>query len=784
MRGSRRRWLWLLGAGVAAAGLLTTVAAPAGASHPAASAPAVFGSEPIVLTGAQFPDWSAGPEITARVPELPTNYGVFDTQGATPAPVRSACYQAQPKPDVNGYVDPNHDDHNCFQPNQLPVRTLPGRTGVPTASLRGFRWDGHHFVQIPFQVDTKWQHYLSNNASGFAFYSGSDQETTYTFDREGFRFTTNAPFRADDPGVVCQARPDAGVVATTDPNPGLIDTDELAFMARDAAEGAPPSVPLPAGIVAAKQVSVVDPVSGLTRYVYVMRSAAGGAGGWAVAPAFTATNSPYVRYQPDANADTFVYSKSSYSDYGNAPKGPVCTPDGVPVVGEGFKKVGTRLVLDPSTFVQRRPLDTAAISTPRYRFRYDGRAVFDVLQVSPDDRGLAAADYGPSIIDRYKGRAFQQSPGGQTPCCGYEDEQNNWGGSSILMGVKAGPVRAIRVTWGSDSGTNVVRTDLFYAYGTDHQAELRVHPVPPLDGIYTQWDMAAGRVTTYFNPSHPTGIPITGINPALYGDTTLHIGPDGVSYSSNDRVGRALNGGRPLVVGAPDDATCGSKACVHGSFNLPDATLSGLTPLLSWEEMTGPAGTLIEHYGLHQVTPGAAVGAVEAVPYYVDDSCFDDGTGANPGPHLAPRSPNEPRTWGYDAQGVARAPAPKGAVAHARRCWNHNPDGTPYNIAGTATFDARKPTHPQDPPPNPNFSPQGDIRYLQGDIATHGLHLLFNAESDNADLTVPLTELDASDYHLVLPPNQRNVGAAFAQQFVTPPITLVGSIAARGGYPR
>src|SRR5665213_2019727 len=339
----------------------------------------------VVLNGGQFPDWSAGPEVTARAPEVPTNYGVFDSQAATPAPLSSVCHQSTSKPDVNGSSDPNHGDHNCFQPNELPIRTVPGLTGVPPDSLRGYKWNGTRFVQIPFQVDTKWQHYISNDASGFAFYSGTDQETTYTFDREGFRYETNAPFDPTDPGIVCRALPVDGIVATPDPNPGLIDTDEMAFMASDAAGAAPSSAPLPAGIVGAKKVLIADPVTGITRYAYVMESApAAGQNtkSWAVPIAYTATNSPYVRYQPDANADTLVYSQSSYGDYGNAAKGPVCTPDGQPVIGKGFKKLANgHLALDSSTYVQRRPLDTAAITTARYKFRYDGRSLMDDLQV-------------------------------------------------------------------------------------------------------------------------------------------------------------------------------------------------------------------------------------------------------------------------------------------------------------------------------------------------------------------------------------------------------------------
>ena len=32
----------------------------------------------------------------------------------------------------------------------------------------------------------------------------------------------------------------------------------------------------------------------------------------------------------------------------------------------------------------------------------------------------------------------------------------------------------------------------------------------------------------------------------------------------------------------------------------------------------------------------------EAQPYYVDDSCFDDGTGNDPGPRVIPRSDHAP----------------------------------------------------------------------------------------------------------------------------------------------
>ncbi|MHB8593953.1 MAG: hypothetical protein ACYDB3_06405 [Acidimicrobiales bacterium] len=827
---------------------------------------AAFNTEPVVLTGADFPDWTSGPEITARPPQAPTDYEVYNTQGTVLSPVglQSDCYQSNPKPDVNGQVDANNGDHNCFQGSDSPVRTV--LKGVPPQSLLGYRFDASSgkFVQIPFQVDTKWQHYISNNASGFAFYSGADQMLTYTYDTEPFLYTSNPKFDPSNPTDVCQARPPAGQSDTTpDPNKYLINTDELSFMAHDGGSLAPPSAALPAGIVSANQVRLVDPNSGITRYAYIMESSITN-GQPTVAPAYTAANSPYVHYNafdPFTNSykrfdganrhgvestppqDMFAYSQSNYSNYGNAPVGPVCNlvkaPDGTvslqPVIGQGFKQNSTGgLELDQPSYVQRRTLDIATVTTPRYKFQYGnatpdsalapnallaGRMIMDGLQVSSDNGGLTKHDYGrKSIIDRFKGRAFQQAPGGRTPCCGYEDEQVNWNGSSITMGIKVGPVRVIRTTWGSDSGTNVTRSDIFYADSVDHEYNLRVHPIPPLDGIYTQWNMDAGAVGTYYNPYNTKGVPITGINPVLYGDTTDFVGPGGVSESSNDKLGReqqSLNGGKPLSVGNPSPSSgCSSpapasitalpavpsNACTYGSFNLPDATFSGPSPLLSWEELTGSGGTMVEKWFIDpnaNPSPGGAQSAVEAAPYYVDDSCFDDGTGNSPGPQVNPRG-IDPTTWGFESvagKAVAVSPAPPanerylGTVTDGgqtynttsttppdtfgRRCWNHNADGTPYNIPGTATYNANKPAQKQDPAPDKSFGPLGDVRYFEGDIATHGVHLLFTSDTDNADLTTAVDEIDVTDHQVILAPDQKNVGAAFAQQYVTPIVSVV-----------
>src|SRR3954464_2058764 len=136
------------------------------------------------------------------------------------------------------------------------------------------------------------------------------------------------------------------------------------------------------------------------------------------------------------------------------------------------------------------------------------------IEISADNLKWNDPDkaYGPNIVDRWKARAFAQDPGSNTPCCGYEEEDTNWGGSSSLLGERTGPVRAIRETWGADSGTNVIRRESFYRDRMVEKNWLRVHVIPPLDGIYAQWDFNAGRMTKFFNPYNKDGVNVDGGN--------------------------------------------------------------------------------------------------------------------------------------------------------------------------------------------------------------------------------------------------------------------------------
>jgi hypothetical protein len=626
-------------------------------------------TEPVILAGAAFPAWAALGEINGK---YPTVAGLQCLSGD------------------------NDCTHNRYEDPDITVNALHG---VPTDRILGYRWDGIAFTQIPLQVDELATRYLSNNASTFSFYSQTDQHLTYVWDEERFRWT------AEDPGDPCLARPD-GPPTTPDPAPGLDTNDEIVFMASDAGPAAPGGTPLPNGIVSAYRVTVADPYDlGNPGYVYVMRASSSAD---APRPAFTAGNG-YVRYEPDADSDVFHFSESSYDTYGNTYR------------GSWFDPETNRCITDDPK--QRRPKDTAWIRTPRYAFRYDGRWLMTQVRVAEPGRPWS---YGPDLVDQWKARAFQQRPGGETPCCGYEEEVTNWGGSSMLMGVRSGPVRTIRSTWGADSSTNNVRTEVFYRDEVRLWDSLRVHVIPPFDGIYSQWDMNAGKVDTYFNPMRPDGVPVDGQNDEVFGNTRVHLASDGVRFIDEDPI--PVVGPQSVELGDPAVDDCPNDICVDNDIDISDPFHSGLGPL-GYEQLTGPHGTWVERSWIRQVTGGAAYSLV-TLPYYRDDSCFDDGTGTDPGLHVKHRDTDPVTT----ADGAPRA------------CWKPT-DGDPFNLL------------PRD-------------RFFQGSIGTHGLHIELIADSDNALMTLPLTEISSEQRIVLLPGRQPNLGERYGRGLEKPLVVV------------
>ena len=369
---------------------------------------------------------------------------------------------------------------------------------------------------------------------------------------------------------------------------------------------------------------------------------------------------------------------------------------------------------------RRRPRDYATITTDRYRFRYDGRWLLTSIRISPDD----GETYGPDLIDRWKARAFQQDPSSETPCCGYEEEDTNWGGSSTLLGERVGPVRAIRETWGADSGTNVIRRETFYRRELSQKSWLRVHVIPPLDGIYAQWDFNAGVVSKFFSSASDKEFRIDGRNDEVFGNWD---DPCNDLYDQNERTAvdnayREAYGSAPLL--------CDSgQFPYHQSIDLPDLDQVGVQLRVPVEPRDRPAR--LDHRPVpDRRADGPDAGRRRPVagspcPYYRDDSCFDDGTGTDPGPRVRLRSSEEPRTTSTGAP---------------RKCWRTS-DGLP----------------------------DGSDRFYQGSIATHGVHILAIAESDNARQTVPLTEIVGNQRLVMLPGwKDRHCGRAVRKRLRAP----------------
>ena len=192
-----------------------------------------------MLTGSSFPTWAAPAETSVKVPE---------TDG------------------IPCLARPGQCSHNTYEQPEIVVNAMHG---VPVERLLGYRWDGTQFVQMPFQVDERAVRYLSNNASGFSFYSQNGPA-------HDLRLRPGAvPVDREDPLDPCHALPD-GPPSTPDPVPGL-DTDDEVVVHGVRRRGLPRrrAPRCPKASRARTAVALLDPYRpGSPKYVYVMLAAA------------------------------------------------------------------------------------------------------------------------------------------------------------------------------------------------------------------------------------------------------------------------------------------------------------------------------------------------------------------------------------------------------------------------------------------------------------------------------------------------------------------------------
>jgi hypothetical protein len=668
---------------VAAAVSLVVLGACALASATPASAAdtapftAARGDAPVVLTGAQLPQWSRS---AAQGISYPTSTGSIDG-------VRSAH---------NGtvVVPPDPRDATAANPDDITA----------------WKYVNGKWQQIPVQVDQKFPYFLANAHSSFGIYSGTDQELTYAWAPDAHATgeeawkkifgKCEARYAADPTKDPAGAAEDAAYLQTQngkdsfspakspadvetladymnamqDPVAKLDDDDEIAFQAGDAGAQAPLSAPTPAGTNGAGQtVTIADPANpGAVGFVYLFLKPGD--------KAFTAANG-YVQMRRASNADEWI-DRGNFADsdpqkigtsntgYGPNVKGTVCS-------GQGATPLAPRQSSD------RFPRDSITVTSDRYELDASGRWMIQGYHVAkPGQPGV----YGPDVIDRWKGRAFQQSPDSNVSVVGFEDEQVNWEANGALLGWRQGPVRAIREIWGADSGTNVTKTETYYRNADTYRYHVRVHPIPP-DGLYTSWDYNPGAVSTYYNTIKKDGVPIDGVN-----DDTGQL--DSIP-----------------VAGAP------------AFFDAPDPTFDLVSAVDRPEEVAGPNGGLVYTFEFKGATSAANA---DAVPYYRDDRCLDDGTGD------APMSRPYPGDSYSDSSNRVANIYVQRAIAN----------GAP----ATLTIDQLK-TECQ----KYESAAQWARQPFQGAYSSHGIHFFVTHDSDNAQQGEPIDEIDGQQWRYAVP---------------------------------
>ena len=567
-------------AGMLVAPALTSTSAATPADVPAREA------EAVVLTGAQLPTWS-------RLPAEGTG-----------------------KTYPSGSTDGVRDAHN----GEL---TVPEdvRTGVEVDQIVAYKWTGGEtdgrFVEVPVQVDERFPYFLANARSDFAFYSGTDKELTYEWDVESWkkmfgtceaRYAENieevqAAIAAEDIGALGGSTLEDMLDKMEDPVRTFDDDDELVFMASDAGARAPLSVGPPGTGAERQEIAITDPRDPANvRFMYLFTKPGGSS--------FDEDNG-YVDYQRHDNADQWI-DRTFYANTDPEKLGTSNTGYGPNLRGTVCDEAGT-----PRRSNDRFSRDGVTVTTEAYKWTASGRWMVRGMQVrkpgTDPERG-----YGQDLIDRWKGRAFQQSPDSQISVVGFEDEQVNWEGNSALIGELEGPVRAIRETWGADSGTNVTKTETFYRNAVHYRYRVRVHPIPP-DGLYTSWDYNQAVADTYYNeslhanqadPAATTvdgGVPIDGINDEILGNVD---GPPGAEESF------------PFY------------------FDAPDPTLTKPLAFFNWEQVSGKDdnGSLVYMF---EMKNAQSLENPVVTPYYRDDACLDDGTGDDPSPRPMPGDTQE-----------------------------------------------------------------------------------------------------------------------------------------------
>jgi hypothetical protein len=705
----RSRLVALIAAAVTGAAVVPAAALPGDST----SGPLALARDaaPVVLTGSQIGAWAAPP-----------------AEGLA-APYPSGASKDNP------FGDELRSAHN----GTLTVPpTPPGVTQVDPDTIAAYSWDGTAWKQIPVQVDQRFPYFLANGRSDFGFYSGTDEELTYAWAPDAHdvgeeawkkmfgdctsRFATSI----DEVKAAITAgwlTPGAGETASDylssmqDPQPLFDADDEIALRAGDAGQAAPAGTPAPAGASNGQAVTISDPLDPAgTRYVYLFTQPGGSS--------YDAGNG-YVSMTRDAGSedwiDRYSFSPSAYDKIGTSNTGYGPNIPGTVCHTAADNDANPQITAadgTPRPSSDRQPRDSFTVSTPTYRLHTTGRWLVQDLRVAqpataalkkngkPVTRKAASAPapvtYGPNVISRWKGRAFQQTPDSSISVVGFEDEQVNWEQNSALLGWRQGPVRAIREIWGADSGTNVTKTEYYYRDADVYAYHVRVHPIPP-DGLYTDWDYRPGVATRYYNVVQQNGVPIDGQE-----DTSLN---------EVDQL--------PVTGQNAEVNSCDPKFTLCSALDNP-------------EEVAGPGFGLVYEFELTGAT--AAAGNAAAVPYYRDNACFDDGTGDAPAP----------RPWPGETSTDPRVQ--QGYLSYWQSYWDTHPEVQGYPRPASYGDLKCQPALAVngDPTANPT-TPPWQIMPFSGAIGEHGIHFFVTQDSDNLFGPKNVDEIDGQPWRFEVP---------------------------------
>ena len=730
--------------------------------------------EAVVIEGAQLPGWSA-----PAAAGFPNPYPSGADINQCPDQLGPGCQLFDGLTSVTGQlgagalVSPVRNAHNGVIAYPagwtLGDNGVPGG-GVPIDEIAAYAFKDSNWVEIPVQVDERMPYFLANGNSTFSIYSGTDEELTYVWrsdadpagywGEEAWGMTAGACARTYDPdgwdvnpnGI----DPDTGLLdrnrglsrPTPDPVAGLDHDDEIVIMASDAGDFAGPGVLPPVdGLKQVQMVTLADANDPATQRVVYLVQRDGG----------SQAQQRYVDYQRAADADQWIDRSffnpggpqfdplnreilgSSNVGYGANLTGTICY-DYDPQTGSGTPVASTQRGVNRPGYPlgDRFPRDGVTVTTSNYQWQASGRWMIRELKVRGEGEQVGDPSYWdsrPDLIDRWKGRAFQQSPDSNISLVGFEDEQINWEGNASLLGERCGPVRCMREVWGADSGTNVTKLETFYRDAIAYRYRVRVHPIPP-DGLYTSWEYNRGVMLPtdeeseagveggrYYTVLRPQGVPVDGQNDDVGQIDSTPPFPGANVCPSSDFISDPVDGSCPTFFDAADP-----------TFNLPLA-------FDNWEQVSGKGGAGSLVY-IFELTGPTSLATPLVVPYYRDDACLDDGTGDDPvaRPHPGERSTDSRVTGAYS-----------------------------------------------------DLNGDGEVRCEDGETAgvygAHGIHYFLTGDVDNAFLLgKPINEIDGQQWQFMVPTSApRNEGARHANVVRTPlqpvavPLPVSGGDSGGGG---